>query len=229
MKVKVVIFNHNQRDTAEKLYSSLGECFDVALLDSGSSPEQISPISTFKFENLYWTGCWNKSWELFSDYDIIWGIGGDCVLLSDPVQFADAITSSIPFGIWSPAIVEHAVPHMKLSESKVLSVKFLEGVAFALSKSLWCEVGQFDPKNYLGWGHDAIRSHFSRKLGMRNILDGRVQLQHPAGARYDQQTAEFLMRVAMRRALGDDFNAFMISLHQSRTVALNTIEELTLC
>lgn len=227
MKVKVVVFNHNQRFTAEKLYSSLAQCFDVALLDSGSAPEEISPATTHSFDNLYWTGCWNKSWELFSDYDVIWGIGGDCVLNSTPMDFKDALASVPSFGIWSPDILGHAMPYMKLNESKVLSVKFVEGIAFALSKSLWTEVGPFDSKNYLGWGHDVIHSHFSRQRGMKNIVDGRVQLLHPPSVQYNHQTARILMSAIMRRVLGDDYASVKTSFCEAVTVPpLNTIEEL---
>lgn len=227
MKVKVVVFNHNQLATAEKLYSSLSECFDVALLDSGSNSEQLSSATTHSFKNLFWTGCWNKSWELFADYDVIWGVGGDCTLGSSPADFKEAIHSVPAFGIWSPAIIEHSMDHMKLSEPKVLSVKFVEGIAFALSKNLWTEVGRFDPKNYFGWGLDAIHSYFSHCRGMRNILDGRVQMNHAPSDRYNHKTAEMLMFATMKQSLGDHLRSFSESVSDSRTVAGNTLEEIT--
>lgn len=227
MKVKVVVFNHNQRSTAEKLYSSLAECFDVALFDSGSAPDEISPATTHHFGNLYWTGCWNKAWELFSDYDVIWGIGGDCVLNSAPKDFKNAIETVPSFGIWSPAILSHARPYMKLTEPKALSVKFVEGIAFALSKILWTEVGHFDAKNYIGWGQDVIHSHYSRECGMRNILDGRVQLHHPPSVQYNEKTAQILMQATISRVLGADGALFKTALGKASTVHLNTIEELS--
>lgn len=228
MKVKVVIFNHNQLVTAEKLYSSLSECFDTALLDSGSAQGQISPLTTHSFDNLYWTGCWNKSWQLFADYDVVWGIGGDCVLNAPAKDFRDAIASVPAFGIWSPAIDGESLTYMKVDESKILSVKFIEGVAFALSRKLWTKVGRFDSKNYLGWGHDAIHSHLSRRRGMLNIIDGRVQLHHPPSGQYDRQIARILMVATMKKMLGDDFAAFKRSLDESMLLTLNnTIEDLS--
>lgn len=86
MKIKAVIFNHNQKESAEALFTALQPHFDLAFFDSGSNDDQISPLSTDRFDNLYWTGCWNKAWELYPEYDVIWGIGGDCELRSEPTR-----------------------------------------------------------------------------------------------------------------------------------------------
>lgn len=241
MKVKVVIFNHDQRPSAEKLVEALDPHFDVALFDSGSAEEQISPLSTERFENIYWTGCWNKAWELFPEYDVIWGIGGDCELRSQPIDFKRAIESAYPFGIWSPAITGRVAEYMAVevgnaavdnveayrvdadsiavsdsvtaSAGNVATVKYVEGIAFAISKQLWETTGIFDRKNYIGWGQDIVKCHQSTEHGMSNLIDSRVQLFHPPSDRYNNMTARLLMVACMRKHLGADWESVSVSLN----------------
>jgi|AGTN01.1.fsa_nt_gi hypothetical protein len=222
MRVKAVIFNHDQKGSAEKLFEALEPQFDMALFDSGSSQDQISTLSTDKFDNIYWTGCWNKAWELFPDYDVIWGIGGDCELRSQPAQFKKAIESAYPFGIWSPAISGRVAEYMTVPADDIVSVKYVEGIAFAISKSLWQATGIFDRKNYIGWGQDIIKCHQSVQQGMSNLIDARVQLFHPPSDRYNNMTARLLMVACMRKHLGDDWASVNESL-TNLTATTNTL------
>lgn len=242
MKVKVVIFNHDQKTSAEKLFEALRPHFDVALFDSGSVEEQISPLSTDRFDNLFWPGCWNKAWELFPEYDVIWGIGGDCELRSQPIEFKRAIESAYPFGIWSPAITGRVAEYMAVevgtvavddveayrvvtdsiaasdnvaaAAGYVARVKYVEGIAFAISRQLWETTGIFDRKNYIGWGQDIIKCHQSTENGMSNLIDFRVQLFHPPSDRYNNTTARVLMVACMRKHLGADWESVSKSLSE---------------
>jgi hypothetical protein len=206
--VKVVVFNHNQKDTAEKLYADLKPVFDVSLFDSGSAPEHVSNLTTHSFENLYWTGCWNKAWELFGDSDVIWGIGGDCQLKSPPPRYKSAIESIYPFGTWSPAVqgIAHAYMQPDTAAGNIFSVAHLEGMAFAISRDLWQQVGPLDSENYIGYGNDLLCCFYARRSNLKNILDGRVELFHPPSSQYDQLVARNLMNDSMKRRFGDDWN-----------------------
>jgi len=207
-KIKAIVFNHNQRSTAEQLFTELKPHFDVALFDSGSRSTEISPQTTHAFNNLYWTGCWNKAWELFADYDVIWGIGGDCELKSRPERYKHAIESAFPFGTWSPAVrgIAHAYMQPDTAAGNIFSVAQLEGMAFAISRQLWEHMGPMDSENYIGYGNDLLCCYYSRHHNLKNILDGRVELFHPPSTQYDQLVARNLMNAAMKKKFGDDWN-----------------------
>jgi hypothetical protein len=226
MKIKAVIFNHNQLDTAHQLYCALQPHMDTTLIDSGSDKDQISSLTAHAFDNLYWTGCWNKSWELFDDYDVIWGIGGDCELRTEPAWIKRAIESAYPFGVWSPAICGRVADYMKIQPDSLVRVNFIEGIAIAISKSLWQKAGAFDRKNRIGWGQDIIMCHRSRELGMSNLIDGRVQLFHPPSYQYNHTSARLQMMAAIRKVFGDGWQAFANSLSSCDSAEANTIDVL---
>jgi hypothetical protein len=207
-KIKVVIFNHDQRKTSEKLYRELRQEFDTALFDSGSSSTEVSPLSTHKFPNLYWTGCWNKAWELFGDSDLIWGIGGDCTLESKPGAYRHALQTAFPFGTWSPVVSGRSHEYMQpaCAEQKIYSVLFLEGIAIALSRELWLLTGQLDPDNFIGHGLDLACCFSARQKGLKNILDGRVELSHPPSDKYDMDLAKDLMFASLERKFGKNWS-----------------------
>lgn len=207
MKIKAVVFNHNQGQTAGALFEQLHKTFDSALFDSGSDAEQVSPQSTHRFENLYWTGCWIKAFELFGEYDVIWGIGGDCYLNSSPEEYLRAMESAYPFGLWSPCISGHSHDYMqpKLALGRIFSVLFLEGMGFAISKELWAAASPLDVGDYIGYSHDRRLSYLSRQLGLKNILDGRVELQHPPSDSYDREHARTLMDRSLTKLYGPDW------------------------
>jgi hypothetical protein len=208
VRIKAVIFNHNRPQTADVLFEQLSTAFDTALFDSGSEPEQVSHLTTHQFHNLYWTGCWTKSFELFGDYDVIWGVGGDCTLKSKPENYLHAMKSAHPFGLWSPTISGRAHDYMqpKLALARIFSVLFLEGMAFAISKQLWEAAAPLDDSDYIGYSHDRRLSYLARKLNLKNILDGRVELQHPPSESYDREEARRLMDVSLTKLFGSDWS-----------------------
>jgi len=207
VRIKAVIFNHNQRQTAEALFEQLRGTFDTALFDSGSASKEISPLSTHRFENLYWTGCWNKSWEVFSDYDVIWGIGGDCTLKSQAKEYLHAIESIFPFGTWSPVVSGRAHEYMQpqSADGRIYSVIYLEGIGMAISKPLWSKISSFDSLNYIGHAQDLISCFYSRANNLKNILDGRVELFHPGAIKYDLEEARVLMFESLERQFGKNW------------------------
>jgi hypothetical protein len=221
--LKVVILNHNQKQSADILFDRFQGLCDVALFDSGSSPDQVSEKTTHRLPNLFWTGCWNKAWELFADYDVIWCIGGDCELLSEPSAYVEAIQSAYPFGTWSSVIRGTAHDYMKaeLAEGHVYSVQYLEGMAFAISRQLWQKVGPFDAENYIGHGLDLYCCYISRQDKLKNILDGRVEMMHPPSEQYDHTDAVNLMLQFFRRRFGDDWSD-TINWWLGRTISFKT-------
>lgn len=211
VQTKAVIFNHNQRQTSERLFKQLSGTFDTALFDSGSDPRAVSPLSTHCFDNIYWTGCWNKAWEIFADYDVIWGIGGDCTLKAEPKEYLQAIESILPFGTWSPVVSGRAHEYMQpqQADGKVYSVIYLEGIAMAITRPLWNAIDGFDPLNYIGHAQDLVSCFYSRAKDMKNILDGRVEVFHPPSAQYDLEEARVLMFEALEREFGKNWSDVM--------------------
>ncbi len=228
MKIKAVIFNHNQRQTADVLFERLSTEFDTALFDSGSDTDQVSPHTTEAFENLYWTGCWNKACEIYSAYDVIWGLGGDCSLENPPEQYRQAIESAFPFGLWSPTVSGRAHDYMqpRLAIGRIFSVHYLEGMAFAISKELRDASAPFDARDYIGYSHDRRLSFVSRQLRLKNILDGRVTVNHPPSEKYDREEAKKLMEASLSASFGPDW-ADTLDWWPQRTVSFlgNAISE----
>jgi|AGTN01.1.fsa_nt_gi hypothetical protein len=208
MKIKTVIFNHNQCETAEPLFHQLSTVFDTALFDSQSDQGQVSSFTTHHFDNLYYTGCWNKAFELFPDFDVIWGIGGDCSLKCRPEEYRQAIESIYPFGLWSPTISGRAHDYMRpeLALKRIFSVLFLEGMAMAISKELWTAVEPLDPVDFIGYSHDRRLSYLSRQMKLKNILDGRVELYHPPSESYDKEQAKQLMDKSLTEIFGPEWS-----------------------
>lgn len=205
--IKAVIFNHNRRESAELLFQQLSSAFDTALFDSGSREDQVCSSTTHLFENLYWTGCWNRAMSLYREYDVVWGIGGDCTLLGSAAEHRMALESAFPFGTWSPAISGRAHEYMKppVGYPKLFSVKYLEGIAFALSKELRDKIGEFDSVNQIGHGHDLLACFMAREHRLKNFLDARVALSHPPSADYDLSLAKDQMFSFFSRAVGPDW------------------------
>jgi hypothetical protein len=227
-RIKVVIFNHNQRQTADCLWSQLSNTFDTALLDSQSDREQVSNYTTHRFENLYWAGCWNKAWELFPDSDVIWGIGADCTLNSSVADTLAALHSDYPFGVWSPAFTGRAHEYMKAPLGpRVFSVRYLEGMAFAISRELWQRLGSFDVQNQIGHGLDLLACYESKKAGLTNVLDSRISMYHPPGISYDLERARAEMYECLERKVGPDWQDKMQWSWGNRiTFAANKLSEL---
>lgn len=204
VKLQVVIFNHNQRSTSETLLETLSESFDVALLDSGSRHEEVSPSTAIAVRNEGWSGCWNEAWRAFPEADAIWGIGGDCALLRPAAEYRSAIESAWPFGIWSPMIEGASHSYMRSGDEagRIFSVKFLEGIAFAIARPVWQAACPFGIDNPIGHGEDLRACHASRRLMLLNLLDGRVTLAHPPSERYDREEAKRQMFEGLTRRLG---------------------------
>ena len=209
LSIKAVVFNHNRRATAEALFNSLKVVCDAALFDSGSSRDQVSPDSTHTFPNLYWTGCWNKAFEIFPDADVIWGLGGDCTLDSPPENYLESMRSLYPFGLWSPAVTGTAHTYMQRLGNHAYTVRFIEGIAFAISRSLWDKAGPLDAENYLGHGQDLYCCLISQRHNLKNILDTSVSLSHPPSGEYDLMLARELMFSSLRKNVGEDWQDVM--------------------
>lgn len=164
-------------------------------------------MTTHQFPNIYWTGCWTNAWSEFADYDVIWGIGGDCSLKAEPQAYLQAIESAYPFGLWSPTISGRAHEYMQptLSGGRIFSVAYLEGMALAISKQLWGAVNPLDNQDYIGYSHDRRLSFSSRRQNLKNVLDGRVELHHPPSENYNKEEARGLMEEALERAFGPEW------------------------
>jgi hypothetical protein len=208
VNIKAVIFHHNQPDNADRLYEQLATVFDTELWDSGSPPHRIPCHLTHPFPNFYGTGAWNHMMAHYSDYDAVWLICADVTLQNDSKEYLQAITSALPFGIWSPCIQGRAHPFM-LSENygdrQPYTVRNVESQAMALSGPLMKEVKRLIDGSPYGFGHDYWLCYRSRKAGMRNIIDGRVCVYHPPGTGYDEQKAHEAMDQAFGGLYGSNY------------------------
>lgn len=195
LKIKLVIVAHNNRDTASEAYKALSPVFDTVVIDSGSDDDKVPACQHLRFENLYWTGCWNKALELYGDSDVLWVIGGDIVLQSDPSDYKKCIEELWPFGVWSPVIDGNCHPLMskKNVTLPVSRMWMLEGMAFAVNTSFLRRLGGFPVELKLGWGQDIWISWESTRNGLPVLLDGRVSLHHPFGTGYNTNQADVEM------------------------------------
>jgi GT2 family glycosyltransferase len=204
VKVKAVVMCHNTPDTTARLWSELSGVFDVSVIDSGSDPEHM-PLcpDVERCENLYWTGCWNKAIDMVGDADVLWVLGGDLELRAPAGDYLEAIRTAMPFGCWSPAVVGRCRPLMDSGRAagRVLEVWHLEGMGMAVSREALEVIGRLPEENRLGWGLDIWMCWKSWKADMRNVLDGRVRLFHPAIQGYGADDAWTEM--------GEFFSGFM--------------------
>ena len=208
-RIKAVIMHHNKPENADRLYEQLAPVFDdVEIFDNGSEPSQIPIHTTRSRENVYWTGTWNEVMKTCSEYDAVWVLGCDIVLLSHPKEYREAIESSLPFGCWSPCIDGRAHPFMlaeHYTDKKPREVRNVEGMALAVSGSLMRQVGELVPGSKIGFGHDFWLCYRARKAGLNNIIDGRVVVHHPVGMGYNEAEAHQQMDETFSRMYGSDY------------------------
>lgn len=208
-RVKAVIMHHNKPENADRLYEQLAPVFDdVEIFDNGSDPNLVPIHTTRSRENVYWTGTWNEVMKTCSEYDAVWVLGCDLVLLSHPGEYREAIENSLPFGCWSPCIQGRAHPFMQeanYSDENPKEVRNIEGMALAVSGSLMRLVGELVPGSKIGFGQDFWLCYRARKAGMKNVIDGRVVILHPEGIGYDEAEASRQMEETFGRVYGSDF------------------------
>jgi glycosyltransferase involved in cell wall biosynthesis len=191
LKIKVVILNHNTPKTVLGLYNKLSPVFDVTVFDSGSDPDKKPDCPYEDFGNLYWTGCWNKALELYGDSDVLWVLGGDVTLMSEPEKYWKCIEELWPFGIWSPAVVGRCRGLMGKNNvgDEVVDLWQLEGIAFAVNVKILKGLGGFPKEMRIGWGCDIWLSWKCKAMNAPILLDGRVIFHHPSLQGYETQPA----------------------------------------
>jgi len=206
-KIKAVIINHNQKESTNKLCEKLTGTFNFSVFDSGSDEDQVSQYTTHRFENLYWTGCWNKAMELFKDYDVLWVIGGDVDLKNSASEYRKAIEEAMPFGCWSPAIDGRSRDFMQSSVvgNSIHRVFNIEGICMAINTDIIDKCYPLLPEMKLGWGQDIWMSYCARQMNLNNIIDGRVVANHPVNFGYNQEHARLEMISGMRNKFGNNW------------------------
>ena len=208
LKIKAVIMSHNQPENVDRLYGELSPVFDdVEVFDSGSLPDKIPCNISRVFPNIYWTGLWNEVIKTCKEYDAVWVLGGDIDLQRTPKECRDAIETSLPFGLWSPVISGRSKPFMKPENylGKPMGVWNIEGISMAISGVLLGQLNKLPEGSEFGYGQDLWLCRESRRLGMKNIIDGRVSVFHPSGTGYDDSEAVKQMNDAFTRLFGADY------------------------
>jgi len=207
-RVKAVIMHHNIPDNADKLYEALAPVFDdVEIFDNGSDPDKVPIHVSRSRPNVYWTGTWNEVMATCSDYDAVWVLGCDVQLKDNPEDYRRAIEDSLPFGCWTPCVAGRSRPFMwpKNYDGKPRSVRVIEGVAMAASGKLMKEIKQLPEGSPIGFGQDLWMCYRSRKMGTKNVIDGRVQVWHPPHIGYNAEEAGRQMQTMLPRMLGPDY------------------------
>jgi hypothetical protein len=217
--IKVVVISHNQPESVDRLYGQLSKGFDdVEVWDTASDPDKVPINITISDENVSWEGVWAKAMQIYGDYDALWILGGDISLENDASEYAEAIESAMEFGCWSPAIRGRAHPFM-LADSygdEMVSVRNIEGMALAVSGELIRRIGgKFEVSTEIGFGQDYWLCHAARKNGMRNIIDGRVTVNHPPGIGYDEGAAHDAMERVFSERYGADFRRTVFEYDQT--------------
>lgn len=219
LDIRVVVMSHNTPDTATELWRRLSGEFDVTVIDSGSDPDKRPDCRHLDFPNLYWTGCWNKALEMFGDSDVLWVLGGDVELRSDPAEYRRAIEDCWPFGAWSPGIEGRCRPMMMRSHAEEVPAVMhqVEGIAFAVDTRFLKGLGGFPKELRLGWGCDVWFCWKAREAGRQLVLDGRVGLRHPPEQGYETNEAMAEFRAFFAKEVGGEW--WKAVHHESDTFA----------
>jgi len=204
-RIKAVIMHHNTPENADQLYDALSRAFDdVEIFDNGSDSDKVPVHVTRSRPNVYWTGTWNEVLATCRDYDAVWVVGGDIMLVQPPEAYRKAIESALPFGCWSPAVTGRAKPFMQAARynGKAFKVRHIEGMALAVSKEFMEKVPRLPEGSPLGFGQDLWMCYISRQNGMDNIIDGTVSVVHPSGTGYDMAEAGRQMEEMFTKQVG---------------------------
>jgi GT2 family glycosyltransferase len=219
LRIKVVVLHHGMPEKADDLRCLLAEEFDgVELIDCGSTPDKMPSWVTVALPNVYWQGAWAEAMKLWSDWDVIWMLGADVLLLDSPEVYREAMEKAWPFGCWSPAVQGRAHPFM-LSENyedgACRRVKNVEGMAMAVSGNLIRTIGgKFELDTKYGFGQDYWLCAKARQGGIPNYIGG-GKIYHPPGVGYNESEAHDLMEKAFSKAYGVDFRKTLFEYDSS--------------
>ncbi len=202
--IKVVIFQRNQPN-GHCLKEQLASAFrDISLWDVGSDAPTVGADATFANDG-YSTQI-NRAHSRAGNSAVLWLLYGDIYLNNNAVRYREAIVSAFPFGVWSPQLRGKHRKDQTIPDGKLCSVRFVEGIAWAVSahaRKLGFPLPDGAP---IGWGQDLRLSRKCLESGMRNLIDGRVSVSHVHESNYvtyDRKEAERQMIQLLAREFPD--------------------------
>lgn len=202
--VKVVIFERNQPN-GPRLKEQLSPVFrDVVLWDVGSDVR--SGLADACFPNDGFSVQLNRAHEAARNANVLWLLHADIFLHEESVRYKEAIVSSYPFGIWSPQLCGKHRKDQIVPEGRLCSVRFVESVAWAVSRQARKLGFPLPDGSPIGWGQDLILSRKCLDSGLRNLIDARVSVSHIHESEYvsyDRVEAERQMNMLLAREFPD--------------------------
>jgi len=195
------IVNYQQNENAialKKLFTPLTKTY---LLDSGSelTSQQAAHFDKI-FPNIYYSGLYNEALKIFldSNFKFMLFITSD-VTIPSPVNLIrniKSVMSDDQVGFYGP--VSFGGVHlwgMPSNTGGIREVPYVEGFCFCAHRRLLLELGMIDTSvNPLGWGIDVAQGYLSNLLGLRVMIDDRVEVMHPKSSGYNRHLANNQMR-----------------------------------
>jgi hypothetical protein len=181
------VTNYDFSENADRLKNALSDFFETILIDSSSpKPPKFVDIT---LPNLYYSGLWNeavrrallekKEWLLFVASD---------VEIFDPSALAthiNEVTQVENIGIYTPSLVPKSRTSFDycrhLNTLRLRECHLIEGFFFLARTKILEHLYPIDVStNRYGWGVDVLASYYAYKLGLKVVVDDRVQIYHPA-------------------------------------------------
>lgn len=195
------IVNHRQNDNALALKELFHPLTLTCLMDSGS---ELPPQQALHFDkiypNIYYSGLYNEALRIFleSDLKLMLFITSD-VTVPDPAALVHNIRSVMSddrVGLYGPVSTGGVHPWgMPAHTGGVREVPYVEGFCFSAHRRLLETLGALDTSvNSLGWGIDVALGYISNRLGLRVLVDDRLEVLHPKASGYSRSSADDQMK-----------------------------------
>lgn len=194
--LQVFVFNYGRMEQAlsiQKQFTSEG--ISCRVLDSYSGSEQVELEDVYSYDNIYYSGLWNKAIDLFD--------GTHMMVITSDVTIPDVkrlLTSMKRFfnndncWIYAPNVNHtfwnYDVESLESYNGSIKIVPNTDGMCWALKTDAVELVGSIDVEiNRIGFGVDILAAMLSKREGKIVGRDYSITVAHPESRSYNSEEA----------------------------------------
>lgn len=192
------VFCYEQIPGAKTLQNRLSKlCDRIVIADSDSPSRGGEEFGIQLGENGFYTGLFNATHSLakgfLSDWVLI--VTGDVEIDADALggiyRIVPQVMTDPTIGVWSPSANGRVSPECaNCGTGDMRDSFYCEGFFSLIRRSVLDRLCPVDPEvNLYGTGIDVGTSAYAFDMGLRSVIDDRVEIHHPGGKGYPKRPA----------------------------------------